>query len=140
MKRYKIGFTQGTFDTLHHGHINLLRNAKKYVDYLIVGVNTDDLVNSYKNTITVIKTENRVKIVEAIRYVDQVIVCDTLDKVHYLKQLNFDVVFIGDDWKGTERWNRTEEELKKYGVDVIYLPYTKMISTTKVKKEKGYIK
>ncbi|HHX78528.1 MAG TPA: adenylyltransferase/cytidyltransferase family protein [Acholeplasmataceae bacterium] len=133
--KYKIGFTQGTFDTLHYGHINLLKNAKEYVDYLIVGINNDELVKSYKKVDTIIKTSDRVSIIEAIRYVDEVIVCDTLDKLAFLKKLNFDVVFIGDDWKGSKRWNETEAELKKYGVDVVYLPYTKSISTTYVKEQ-----
>lgn len=137
MKKYKIGFTQGTFDTLHYGHINLLKNAKEHCDYLIVGVNSDALVQSYKNTDTVIKTLDRVEIVKAIKYVDKVIITETLDKNIHLKNLKYNVIFIGDDWKGSERWNKTEEELKEKNVDVVYIPYTKTISTSKIKKIKG---
>lgn len=137
MKKYKIGFTQGTFDTLHYGHINLLKKAKEYCDYLIVGVNSDELVKRYKNTETIIKTFDRVNIVEAIKYVDKVVVTETLDKNIHLKNLSYNVIFIGDDWKGSERWNKTEEELKKVSVDVIYIPYTKSISTSKIKESRG---
>lgn len=136
MKKYKVGFTQGTFDTLHYGHVNLLKNAKKHCDYLIVGVNSDELVKSYKKTNTIIKTLDRVKIVEAIKYVDEVVITETLDKNVHLKNYNYNVIFIGDDWKGSSRWNKTEEELSKVNVDVVYIPYTKSISTTKIKSER----
>src|SRR5690554_3393037 len=124
MKKYKVGFTQGTFDTLHYGHINLLKNAKKHCDYLIVGVNSDELVKSYKKTNTIIKTQDRVKIVEAIKYVDEVIVTETLDKNVHLKKHNYNVIFIGDDWKGSQKWNNYEECFRLKGVEVVYFPYT----------------
>jgi len=133
----KIGFTQGAFDTLHYGHINLLKKAKEHVDYLIVGVNSDDLVFSYKNCKTIIETKHRVSIIEAIKYVDEVVICETLDKIVQFQKKPYDVIFIGDDWKGNERWIKTEKDLKKIGVDLLYIPYTKGISTTKVKKEKN---
>lgn len=138
MKRYKIGFTQGTFDTLHHGHINLLKESKKHVDYLIVGVNSDELVRSYKDKTPIISTENRVKIVESIKFVDKVIITETLNKTEHLKVLKYDAIFIGDDWKGSERWNKTEIDLKKYGVDVVYIQYTKDISSTLVRRLNNY--
>src|SRR5690554_2097357 len=100
MKKYKIGYTQGTFDTLHYGHINLLKNAKEYCDYLIVGVNNDELVLDYKKTKTIISDMDRADIVKAIRYVDEVVVCKTLDKIIQHNKTPYDVIFIGDDWKG----------------------------------------
>ena len=130
-----IGYTQGTFDTLHFGHINLLEKAKQLCDYLIVGVNSDKLVREYKNKETIIKEKERMKIVSSIRYVDEVVICDTLDKIVQLKKYQFSLIFIGDDWKGSTRWNNTEEELKKYGVKVIYIPYTKGISSTIVREK-----
>ncbi len=130
-----IGYTQGTFDTLHFGHINLLEKAKQLCDYLIVGVNSDKLVREYKNKETIIKEKERMKIVSSIRYVDEVVLCDTLDKIVQLKKYQFSLIFIGDDWKGSTRWNNTEEELKKYGVKVIYIPYTKGISSTIVREK-----
>ena len=128
-KKYQIGYTQGVFDMFHIGHLNLLQNAKEQCEYLIVGVNADNLVKEYKH--------KRKKIVDAIRYVDSSILSYTLDKIVMYEQLHFDVIFIGDDWKGNERWKQTEEDLKNYGVDVVYLPYTEGISSTELLKTEG---
>ena len=108
-----IGYTQGTFDTLLFGHIKLLEKAKQLCDYLIVGVNSDKLVQEYKKKETIIKEKERMKIVSSIRYVDEVVLCDTLDKTTQLNKYHFSVIFIGDDWKGSARWNETEKELQK---------------------------
>lgn len=132
MNKYKVGFTAGVFDMFHIGHLNLLRNAKEMCDYLIVGVNSNNLVESYKGKKTVISEEERREIVNAIRYVDRAEIMESLDKVDAWKRLNFNVVFIGDDWKGSERWNQTEHDLAQIGVKVIYLPYTKNISSTQL--------
>ncbi len=136
-KKYQIGYTQGVFDMFHIGHLNLLQNAKEQCEYLIVGVNADNLVKEYKHKQTVIPENNRKKIVDAIRYVDSSILSYTLDKIVMYEQLHFDVIFIGDDWKGNERWKQTEEDLKNYGVDVVYLPYTEGISSTELLKTEG---
>ncbi len=139
MKKYKIGYTQGTFDLFHIGHLNLLNHAKQMCDYLIVGVNSDDLVKSYKNKIPVVPQDQRALIVGSIKYVDQVFVAETLDKLKILKENPFDVIFIGSDWKGNKRWKQTTIDLNKFGIDVIYLPHTDGISSTylleKIKKE-----
>lgn len=138
MKKYKIGYTQGTFDLFHIGHLNLINNAKMLCDYLIVGVNDDELVMSYKNKIPNVNVNNRAKIVSSIKGVDEVIITKTLNKSEIYKKVKFDAIFIGDDWKGNERWKKTEEELKLLGTDVIYLPHTDGISTTDLtKKIKG---
>lgn len=134
MKKYKIGYTQGTFDLFHIGHLNLLNNAKKYCDYLIVGVNTDRLVQEYKNKEPVINEQDRAKIVEAIKVVDKVILTDTLDKNAVYDNFKFDAIFIGNDWQNNERWLKTKEDMKKSGVDVIFLPYTVGISTTNIRE------
>lgn len=130
MKKYKIGYTQGTYDLFHVGHLNLLNNAKKQCEYLIVGVNSDELVMQYKNKKTNINEMDRATIVNAIKGVDKVIITKTLDKSEIHKYVNFDAIFIGDDWKGNERWKKTEEQLKEVGAEVIYLPHTDGISTT----------
>lgn len=135
MKKYKIGYTQGTFDTLHHGHINLLLESKKRCKYLIVGINSDELVKEYKNTETIINENDRKKIIEAIRYVDEVVICDTLDKMPQQNKFKFDAIFIGDDWKDNIRWIKTKEDLSKVNVDVVFIPYTKEISTTIIKEK-----
>jgi glycerol-3-phosphate cytidylyltransferase len=130
MEKYKVGFTAGVFDMFHIGHLNLLRKAKDRCDYLIVGVNSNSLVASYKGKETVIDEEQRREIVSAIKYVDRTEIMDSLDKVDAWQRLHFDVVFIGDDWKGSERWNQTERDLAQVGVKVVYIPYTKHVTST----------
>lgn len=131
-----IGFTAGAFDMFHVGHLNLIKNAKAQCDYLIVGVNTDELIASYKNKRAIVPLDERLQIVSALKYVDEVEVVDTLDKVEMWKRKPFDVVFIGDDWKGTERWNATELELEQCGeIKVIYLPYTKGTTSTLLREK-----
>ena len=133
MKKYKKGFTVGTFDLFHIGHLNLLRSAKEYCDYLIVGVHSDEWVLHCKNRPTVIPYEARADIVTAIRYVDKVVKNETRSKMEAWEKYKVDVAFIGDDWKGTEVWNKIEKELNSVGCDVIYIPYTQGISTTELR-------
>lgn len=133
---YKVGYTQGTYDMFHVGHLNLINNAKKFCDFLIVGVNSDWLVNEYKHKTPVIPEKERQLIVANIKAVDQCVITHTLDKVQLWKELNFDVVFIGDDWKGDERWKQTEIDLQVFGATVVYLPYTNDISSTILRLEK----
>ena len=130
MKKYKLGYTQGAFDMFHIGHLNLLKNAKAQCETLIVGVNTDDLIWRYKNKHAVISESDRVEIIKAIRYVDDVILVDTLDKSEVWSDLMFNAIFIGDDWKGNERWKNTEKELSAKGAEVVYLKYTSGVSST----------
>lgn len=130
-----IGFTAGAFDMFHVGHLNLIKNAKARCDYLIVGVNTDELIADYKHKNAVVPLDERLQIVEAIKYVDEVIPVDTLDKEKMWQRKKFDVVFIGDDWKGSARWNETEETMKKHGVGVTYLPYTTGTTSTLLREK-----
>lgn len=130
MKAFKIGYTQGVYDMFHIGHLNLINHAKEYCDYLIVGVNADELVEKYKNKIPIINEKERQIIVSNIKSVDECVIVTTLDKVAAWHELHFDAIFIGDDWKGNERWSQTEKELELYGAKVVYLPYTKGISST----------
>lgn len=130
MKKYKVGYTQGVYDMFHIGHLNLINHAKEYCDYLVVGINSDRLVEEYKHKHTVINETERALIVKNIKAVDDVIIADTLDKEETLSKIHFDAIFIGDDWKGSERWNATEEALAKHGVDVVYLKHTDGISST----------
>lgn len=132
-----IGFTAGAFDMFHIGHLNLIKNAKARCDYLIVGVNTDDLISSYKNKTAVVPLKERMQIIGALKYVDEVEAVDTLDKVEMWKRKKFDLVFIGDDWKGSERWIETEKALDQFcgGVKVIYLPYTEGTTSTLLREK-----
>lgn len=133
MKQYKRGYTQGVYDMFHIGHLNLLNNAKARCEYLIVGVNSDELVENYKHKTPVINENERRLIIENIKAVDEAVVATTLDKITQLENLNFDAVFIGDDWKGDPRWEETELLLKRRGVDVVYLPYTHGICSTELR-------
>ena len=129
-KKYKIGYTTGVFDMFHIGHLNILRQAKEQCDYLIVGVSTDELVQKTKHKTPIIPFEDRCSIVEAIKYVDQVVPQYDKDKLAAQDRYSYDVMFVGDDWKGKELFVKAERELKKRGVDVVYFPYTKKISST----------
>lgn len=136
MKKYKIGFTAGVYDMFHVGHLNLIMSAKKHCEHLIVAVSTDEVVWENKHKHPIINFEDRVKIVEAIRYVDEVVPqTDYSDKKKAAIKYNIDVMFVGDDWKGTDKWNRIEKELAEIGVDVIYLPYTQSISSTMLREK-----
>lgn len=124
-----IGYTTGVFDLFHIGHLNLLRRAKEQCDYLIVGVSIDELV-MYKNKHAVIPFEERMEIVKAIKYVDEVVPQENMDKLEAWNKLHFNVMFVGDDWKGTEKWNAIEKQMAEVGVKIVYFPYTKGTSST----------
>lgn len=130
MKKYKVGYTTGVYDMFHIGHLNILRRAKEQCEYLIVGVSTDELVKNYKNKTPIIPYEERVEIVKAIRYVDEVVPQTSRDKLEAYERLKFDAMFVGDDWKGKPLWVELEKEFKKKGVDIVYFPYTKDTSST----------
>lgn len=134
-KHYKIGYTDGVYDLFHIGHLNMIEAAKNRCEYLIVGVHGDEVVNQYKHCYPVIPEAERARIIGAVKGVDRVVINEVRDKLTLLERYHFDVIFIGDDWKGTERWNHFEKVLGERGVDVIYVPYTKGISTTDIKKK-----
>ena len=119
-----IGYTTGVFDVFHAGHLNILRNAKAMCDKLIVGVSTDELVKK-KGKKALVPFEERIEIVRAIKYVDAVVPQTATDKWEEWRRLHFDLVFVGDDWFGTE-WKGFEQK----GLRVVYLPYTKGVSST----------
>jgi glycerol-3-phosphate cytidylyltransferase len=124
-----IGYTAGVYDLFHIGHLNLLRNAKAMCDKLIVGVSTDELV-SYKLKKAVIPFNERMEIIRSIRCVDAVIPQETMDKFEMWKKLKFDVMFVGDDWYKTDKWEQLDEQFKQVGVKIVYFPYTKGTSST----------
>ena len=125
-----IGYTTGVFDMFHIGHLNILKRAKEQCDYLIVGVSTDEVVEEYKKKTPIIKFEERIAIVEAIKYVDEVVPQTTMDKMEAWKQLKFDVMFHGSDWKGSDMYNHIIEKFNNVGVKVIFLPHTEGVSST----------
>lgn len=126
-----IGFTTGVYDLFHIGHLRLLKRAKMHCDYLIVGISSDELVKSYKNKYPVIPLKHRLEIVNSISYVDEVIIIDDRDKKKQFEEIYYDVLFVGDDWKGSDTWNDLELYLDEHNAKVLYFPYTKTVSTTK---------
>lgn len=133
-KKYKIGYTTGVYDMFHIGHLNLIRRAKEQCEYLIVGVSTDECVESYKHKSPIIPYEQRAAIVAAIKYVDEVVPQTSMDKTEFLKNRHFDVMFHGDEWKGTETYNRYEEEFAKYDAKIEYLTHTDGISSSMLRE------
>ena len=124
-----VGYTTGVFDLFHVGHVNILRNAKRMCDKLIVGVTVDELV-AYKHKRAVIPFEERIEIVRACRYVDVAVPQESMDKMDAYRRYKFDIMFVGDDWYQTDRWNELDAQFSSLGVKIIYFPYTKTTSST----------
>ncbi len=124
-----IGYTAGVYDLFHIGHLNLLKNAKSMCDKLIVGVTTDDLV-TYKGKRALIPFEDRLEIVRNIKFVDAVVPQSDMDKLTMCRKLGATMLFVGDDWYGTDKWRAYEDEFKAAGIKIIYFPYTKGVSST----------
>ncbi|MDE7165451.1 MAG: adenylyltransferase/cytidyltransferase family protein [Bacteroidaceae bacterium] len=123
-----VVYTSGTFDMFHSNHLKMIRYARGLGDTLIVGVSTDELVCSYKRP-PVIPFEERMSIIEALKYPDIVIPQRTLDHTEVVKKLNIDVFVVGDDWTGKYDY------LKELGVTVFYFPYGEGVSSTKIKQD-----
>lgn len=132
MKKYKIGYTTGVFDLFHIGHLNIIKRAKEQCEYLIVGVSTDELVLTYKKKKPVIPFEQRIAIVDALKYVDEVVSQVTMDKLQAWEKYKFDAIFHGDDWKGSSMYNDIESQFAKLGVDVVFIPHTDGVSSTDI--------
>jgi glycerol-3-phosphate cytidylyltransferase len=128
-KNMRRVITYGTFDLLHYGHINLLRRAKEYGDYLIVALSTDEFNWNEKHKRSYFTFEQRKMLVESVRYVDLVIEETSWEqKISDLREYHIDTFIMGDDWKGQFDF------LKEEGAEVIYLPRTPQISTTQIKQ------
>ncbi len=128
----KVGYLSGTFDLFHVGHLNLLRRAKQYCDYLVVGVHPDA---SHKGKTTAIPFEERMDIVRSCRYVDRVIQSEPEDVDVFRKGIvKYDYLFVGSDYKGTERFDRYEEYFADTDTKIVYFPYTTGTSSTMLRK------
>lgn len=130
MKKYKVGYTTGVFDMFHIGHLNILKHAKEMCDYLIVGVSTDTLVSEYKHKTPIVPFSERFAIVESIKYVDKVVPQSSMNKYEAWKNLRFDALFHGDDWKGSAMYNEIEKKFADVGVSIVFLPHTSGTSST----------
>lgn len=134
-KKYKVGYTDGVYDLFHIGHLNMIQTAKQNCEYLIVGIHGDAVVKEYKHRRPIVNENDRKRIIEAIKGVDRAEINRFRDKLKLWELYHFDVIFIGDDWKGTDRWNQFEKILAEVNVDVVYVPYTKGISTTELRRK-----
>lgn len=129
-----IGYTAGAFDLFHIGHLNLLKRAKSSCDYLIVGVTTDELIYKTKHKKPIIPYNERMEIIKELKCVDKVVIQDDLDKVLAWKKLHYNILFSGDDWKNSPRWQGYIEELSRNNVNVVFFPYTNTISSSLIRK------
>lgn len=134
-KKYKIGYTSGVYDMFHIGHLNILERAKEQCDFLLVGVTTDELCYKRKHKKPIINQEDRLRIIQSIRYVDSAIFQENMDKMAVIKKYHVNAVFVGSDWKGTPSWIKYEEEFHKVGCEVVYLDHTDGISSTILRKK-----
>ena len=126
-----IGYTTGVYDLFHIGHLNLLKSAKGMCDKLIVGVTVDELV-AYKGKKAMIPFEDRIEIVRSVKYVDAAVPQQDMDKLTACKKLGAKILFVGDDWYGTEKWKEYEKEFEREGIRIVYFPYTRGVSSTKI--------
>ena len=137
-----IGYTAGVYDLFHIGHLTLLKNAKGLCDKLVVGVTADELV-LYKGKHAMIPFSDRAEIVRSIKYVDAVVPQYDMDKLAACKKLGASILFVGDDWYGTDKWKEYEQEFAKEGIRIVYFPYTRGVSSTKItealKSARGWI-
>ena len=130
----KIGMICGCFDMFHIGHLNILEKCKNNCDFLLVGVCNDDYIRTKKNKEPVISEENRLRIIKALKCVDNAVLVNTEElknKIALSKKYNVSIVFDGDDWKDDERYKKLEQA----GIEVKFFPYTQGISTTQLRNK-----
>lgn len=130
MNKKRIGYAPGVFDLFHIGHLNILKNSLQFCDYLIAGVVSDEMASRNKGRVPVVPLEERLEIVQGIRFVDEAVVEDVPHKLAMWERLHFDVIIKGDDWKGTDRGDKLEADFRAVGVEVAYLPYTPRTSSS----------
>lgn len=129
-----VGYVPGVFDMFHIGHLNILRKAQEHCDVLIVGVVSDERVRQVKEHLPITPLEERMEIVNAIGIVDRAVLDDSQDKVEMWHRYHFDVVFKGDDWRGTPKGDRLEQGMSEVGTRVHYLPYTPSTSSSHLRE------
>jgi glycerol-3-phosphate cytidylyltransferase len=129
-----VGYVPGAYDMFHIGHLNILKRARAECDHLIAGVVTDEVLEVAKGRAPIVPLNERLEIVAAIGCVDEAVVDVSSDKFVMWQRLNFDVLFKGDDWKGTEKGRRLETDLGAVGVRIVYFPYTVHTSSTALRQ------
>ncbi|MFF5444908.1 adenylyltransferase/cytidyltransferase family protein [Streptomyces sp. NPDC012888] len=131
---YRVGYAPGAYDLFHIGHLNILRHARSQCDYLVAGVVSDEMAELAKGRRPMIPLVERLEIVRSVKYVDAAFVETVPDKVETWKQVRFDVLFKGDDWRGTAKGDKLEADFAAVGVDVVYFPYTVHTSSTQLRR------
>jgi glycerol-3-phosphate cytidylyltransferase len=126
----RIGYAPGVYDLFHVGHLNILRHAKSHCDHLIAGVVSDEMAELVKGRRPVIPLSERLEIVRSIDFVDEAVAEVVPDKIDTWRQVYFDVIFKGDDWRGTPKGDKLERDFAAVGVEVVYFPYTEHTSST----------
>ncbi len=129
-----VGYAPGAYDLFHVGHLNLLRHAAEQCDHLIAGVVSDEMLVLTKGRAPVVPLAERMEIVRNLRIVDEVHAEVVPDKIDTWREVGFDVIFKGDDWRGTEKGRRLERDFGAVGVEVRYFPYTVHTSSTALRR------
>ena len=125
-----IGYVPGAWDMFHIGHLNILRRARELCDILVVGVVTDEELFRAKSKSPIVPLDERREVVAALDLVDRVVTDYSTDKLDAWQRVGFDVLFKGDDWRGTPKGDRLEQQMSSVGVKVCYFPYTAHTSST----------
>jgi glycerol-3-phosphate cytidylyltransferase len=129
------GFTSGSFDMFHIGHLNLIRRAREQCDRLIIGLNSDEFIYSYKHKYPVIPAKDRKEILKACRYVDDVIIKDIPDSFSVWEKYYYDKLFIGSDYCGSPQYTELDKLLRQVNAEVVFLSYTEGISSSILRKK-----
>ena len=129
-----VGYAPGAYDLFHIGHLNLLRHAAEQCDHLVAGVVSDEMLVLTKGRAPVVPLAERMEIVRSLRIVDEVHAEVVPDKIDTWREVGFDVIFKGDDWRGTEKGRRLERDFGAVGVEVRYFPYTVHTSSTALRR------
>jgi glycerol-3-phosphate cytidylyltransferase len=131
---HRVGYAPGVYDLFHVGHLNILRHARGQCDYLVAGVVSDEMATLAKGRRPVVPLVERLEIVRSVRFVDAAFVETVPDKLETWRQVRFDVLFKGDDWRGTDKGRRLEEKFAAIGVEIVYFPYTVHTSSTQLRR------
>lgn len=129
-----VGYAPGAYDLFHVGHLNVLRNARQHCDVLIAGVVSDEMLELTKGRRPVVPLAERMEIVRHISFVDQVVAEVVPEKLETWRSVRFDVIFKGDDWRGTPKGDKLESDFASVGVRVHYFPYTVHTSSTLLRR------
>ncbi len=130
----RVGYAPGVYDLFHVGHLNILRHARSRCDRLIAGVVSDEMALLAKGRRPVVPLLERLEIVRSIRWVDEAVAETQPSKLETWRRHPFDIIFKGDDWRGTDKGERLERDFASVGVQVVYFPYTVHTSSTLLRR------